>query len=283
MSGLSVGFHVSIAESVDLSVDRAKELGCTTFQIFTRNPRGWNHADLEKEEVTLFREKRKKAGFGKVVAHMPYLPNLASPETSTMKRSRASLDEELRRCGVLGVDYAVVHLGSHMGAGSMKGVRNVAEACRQALSKSQNETMILLEIMAGQKNCVGARFEELRLILDSVHQKERIGVCFDTCHAFAAGFDLASEAAVARTMGLFDELVGLDEIRVVHLNDSKGPLGNNLDRHEHIGMGFIGMKGFRALLNHPGFSQKPIIMETPMDEVRDYAADLKVVRGLMER
>ncbi len=177
----------------------------------------------------------------------------------------------------------MVHLGSHMGTGSMKGVRNVADACREALAKNQNETMILLEIMAGQKNCVGARFEELKLILDSVRQRERMGVCFDSCHAFAAGFDLASEAAVARTMGLFDELVGLDEMRVIHLNDSKGPLGGNLDRHEHIGMGFIGMEGFRALLNYPGVGHKPIIMETPMDEVRDYAQDLKVVRGLVQR
>ena len=283
MEGLLVGFHVSISGSLDLAIDRAQEIGCTTLQMFTRNPRGWKYSELGEKEVQLFREKRRKAGYGRIVVHMPYLPNLASPQKTTMKRSRASLVEEVRRCGVVGADYLVVHLGSHMGKGSMVGVKNVSEACREAIEKNDNDTMILLEIMAGQKNCVGARFEEIRLILDAIPQRTRMGVCLDTCHAFAAGFDLASEEAVSRTMNLFDDLVGLREVKVLHVNDSKAPLGSNLDRHEHIGMGFIGAKGFRALLHYPEIADRLLILETPADGRMDGAEELRVVRRLASR
>ncbi len=283
MEGLLLGFHVSISESLDLAIDRAQELGCTTFQMFTRSPRRWKLGELGVEEVQRFKEKRRKAGFGKVVVHMPYLPNLASPQKATMKMSRASLVEEVRRCGLVGADYLVVHLGSHMGKGSMVGMKNVSEACREAIEKNDNDTMILLEIMAGQRNCVGARFEEIKLILDGIPQRSRVGVCFDTCHAFAAGFDLASENAVSRTIGLFDELVGLREIKVFHLNDSKAPLGGGLDRHEHIGMGFIGTRGFRALLHYPGIARRLLILETPADGRMDSAEELRLVRRLASR
>jgi len=280
MKGLLVGFHVSISKSLDLAVDRASELGCTTFQMFTRNPRGWKYTNLDEEEVRLFREKRGKAGYGKIVVHMPYLPNLASPQRATMKRSRASLVEEVRRCGIIGADYLVVHLGSHLGKGSLAGVKNVSQASSEAIDANDNDTTILLETNAGKKNCVGARFEEIRLILDQIPQRKRVGVCFDTCHVFAEGFDLASEEAVSRTMGIFDDIVGLRELKVFHLNDSKAPLGSNTDRHEHIGMGSIGTDGFRALLRYPGVAERPFILETPMDGRMGSAEELRVVRSL---
>jgi len=192
---LLLGFHVSIAGSIDLAVDRALEAECTAFQMFTRNPRGWKFKPLLEDEVANFLEKRKKGGFERVVVHMPYLPNLASPLRLVAKKSRQSLAEEVRRCGELGVDYMVAHIGSHMGKGSMTGVRMVVEACTEAIDADpKGETMILIENMAGQQNCVGARFEELRMILDGVGKRDRVGVCFDTCHAFAAGFDLSTEA-----------------------------------------------------------------------------------------
>jgi deoxyribonuclease-4 len=264
-----------------MSVDRAIEAGCTTFQIFTRNPRGWNFKPLDEIEAGLFAEKRKMAGFKKVTVHMPYLPNLAASEKLYVKKSRASLREEVSRCGKLGVDYVVAHIGSHMGKGSMVGVRNVADACNEALEANSNNTMILIENMAGQKNSVGARFEELRLILDGVRQKERVGVCFDTCHAFAAGFDLSNKDGVESTLELFDSTVGLENLKVVHLNDSKGPLGGNLDRHEHVGMGRIGADGFRALLHHRYISALPLLMEVPEDGRRTDADELTFVRQLM--
>jgi deoxyribonuclease IV len=276
-----IGFHVSIAGSIDMAVDRALEADCTAFQLFTRNPRGWKFKPLGDEETRAFNDKRSRAGFKRVVVHMPYLPNLASPVVSVIKQSRASLTAEVGRCGALGVDYVVAHIGSHMGKGSLVGVRNVIDACNEALDANPNSTSILIENTAGKKNSVGARFEELRMILDGVNQAGRIGVCLDTCHAFAAGFDISTPTGVDEMLALFDSNVGLRRLKVVHLNDSKGVLGSNLDRHEHIGMGRIGEKGFRALLHHDRIGQLPLLMETPQDERRSDAEELAYVRALI--
>jgi deoxyribonuclease-4 len=276
-----IGFHVSISGSIDLSVDRAVEMRCTTFQIFTRNPRQWAYAPLEEEQVQLFRSKRKKAGFDKVVAHMPYLPNLAASIKPYQKQSRASLKAELARCSLLDIDYVVAHIGSHMGAGTMAGVRNVVEACNEALEANPGKPVLLIETMAGQSNSVGSRFEELRLILDGVRDSERMGVCFDTCHVLAAGFELSSKPAVERTMGLFEDIVGKERMKVVHLNDSMGPVGSGLDRHEYVGKGKIGEKGFRAFLRYGDTAKLPLIMEVPVDEKLQYVESLKVARRLL--
>ena len=280
-SGPLLGFHVSISGGIDQSVDRALVIGCTTFQIFTRNPRGWAFKPLDEEEAGLFREKRRKAGYRMVVAHMPYLPNLATSVRAYQKKSRASLREEVARCSTLGIDYLVAHIGSHMGKGTMQGVRNVVEACNEALDASPGTTTLLIETMAGQKNSVGSRFEELRLILDGVKDSRRMGVCVDTCHVFASGFDLSNAPAVERTMGLFADIVGKERLRVVHLNDSKGSLGSGLDRHEHIGMGHIGEKGFRAFLRYDGIARLPILMETPVDARRKDEENMRLVRRLL--
>jgi deoxyribonuclease-4 len=282
MAGLMLGLHVSIADSLDSAFDRASEIGCTTFQIFTRNPRGWKFKPLTTDKVDAFLEKRKKSGFERVVDHMPYLPNLASPDRGMMKASRKTLDAEAKRCDALGIEYLVAHLGSHMGKGSAVGIRNVADAFNEAISRSSGETTLLLENMAGQKNSVGARFEELKQILDLIKNSERAAVCFDSCHSFAAGFDLAGPAAVENTMSLFDELVGLDRMKVVHLNDSKGPLGSNLDRHENIGEGQIGEKGFRSFLRYKGITERPLILETPYSDLRTMKESLATVRRLLK-
>jgi deoxyribonuclease-4 len=277
-----LGLHVSSAGSLDLAFDRALEIGATTFQIFTRNPNQWKFKPVPEEVVAAFREKRRKSGFRRVVDHMPYLPNLASSEKSILKQSRDTLDAELKRCDALKIDYLVIHLGSHKGAGTMMGVRNVSEAVNEAVAGSDSESMILLENMAGQKNSVGARFEELALILDRVKRSDRVGICFDSCHAYAAGFDLGDEEAVLRTMELFDQCVGYDRLKVVHLNDSKGALGSNLDRHENIGKGKIGAKGMRALLHYKGVTDRPLIMETPYADVKEMKGSLATVRRLLK-
>src|SRR5271157_1543485 len=276
-----IGLHVSAAGSLDLAFDRAQEVGATTFQIFTRNPNQWKFTSLDSDVVTAFREKRAASGFGRVVAHMPYLPNLASSESGTIKASRRSLSEEMKRCDMLGIDYLVIHLGSHLGRGTMTGVKNISDAVNEAHSGSDGETTVLLENMAGQKNCVGARFEELALILDRVKKTDRVAVCFDTCHAFAAGFDLASEDAVEGTMSLFDQCVGYDRLKVVNLNDSKGPVGSNLDRHENVGKGKIGARGMKAILHYRGMHERPLIMETPFADTRAMKQSLATVRRLM--
>ncbi|HUI23273.1 MAG TPA: deoxyribonuclease IV [Nitrososphaerales archaeon] len=282
MSEPMVGLHVSSAGSLDLAFDRALELGATSFQMFTRNPNQWKFKPISVETVAVFRDKRKSSGFARIVDHMPYLPNLASPERSTMKISRYTLDEELKRCDALGIDYLVIHLGSHLGKGAAVGMTNIAEACNQAVAGSAGPTTILLENMAGQKNSVGARFEEIRGILDKVRDSERVGVCLDTCHLHASGFDIGSDEAVRNTMGLFDEVVGFDRLRVVHLNDSKGALGSRLDRHENIGKGKIGRRGIRAFLHYPGVRERPLIMETPYKEVKEMKPSIKLVRALLQ-
>jgi len=250
--------------------------------MFTRNPNQWKFKPISDETVAAFREKRRSSGFERVVDHMPYLPNLASPEKSTMKISRYTLVEELKRCDALGVDYLVVHLGSHLGKGTAVGIANIAGACDQALAGSGGEAVILLENMAGQKNSVGARFEEIRGILDKVNHPERVGVCLDSCHLYAAGFDIGSQSAVGNTMGLFGDVVGFDRLKVVHLNDSKGALGSRLDRHENIGRGKIGRKGIRALLHYPGMTRHPLIMETPYEDVKTMKTSIRLVRTLLK-
>lgn len=276
-----IGFHVSISGSIDQSVDRALEMGCTTFQIFTRNPRGWAFKPLDEEHAQLFREKRERAGYARVVAHMPYLPNLAASIKPYQKQSRASLKAEVARCEVLEVDYLVAHIGSHMGKGTMEGVKNVIGACNEALDANPGKTVLLIETMAGQRHSVGSRFEELKLILDGVRESERMGVCLDTCHIFAAGFDISGKQAVERTMGMFGDVVGKERLKVVHMNDSMGSMGSGLDRHEYVGKGQIGEKGFRAFLHYGDVAKLPLIMEVPVEEKTEYDENLRTARRLV--
>jgi deoxyribonuclease-4 len=277
-----IGLHVSAAGSLDLAFDRAAEVGANTFQLFTRNPNRWQFSPIPKDVVENFRRKRAESRMRRVVDHMPYLPNLASSEPSILKPSRSALSEEVKRCDSLGIDYLVIHLGSHRGAGTMSGVRNISEAINAAVAGSEGDTTILLENMAGQKNCVGARFEELGMILEKVKRDERAAVCLDTCHMFAAGFDLRSDEAVESTMAVFDECVGYAMLKVVHLNDSKGALGSNLDRHENVGKGKIGMKGMRAILHYKGILERPLIMETPFADEDAMRQSLATVRRLIK-
>lgn len=281
MDMVLLGAHVSISGSIALSVDRARELGCTTFQIFTRNPRGWISKRLKDEEIEEFVRKRREAGYEVVVAHMPYLPNIASPEALSWRRSVKSLAEELQRCEMLGLDYLVCHIGSHMGKGLEKGISQVARAVNETISKVEAKCMILLENMAGQKNSVGSYFPQIRAILDKVDDEKRVGVCLDTCHLYAAGYDIAVEEGLEKTLSDFDENVGLKTLKVLHLNDSRGKLGSHLDRHEHIGRGYIGEEGFRIIVNHKSLRNLPMILETPQDEYGGYEVDLEVVRRLL--
>ena len=275
-----LGLHVSIAGSIDCAVDRAVELGCSTFQIFTRNPRGWSFKDIDPEEASSFVEKCKEHGFRYPVAHMPYLPNLASPDDEIYGRSVSVLTSELDRCGTLRVPYLVTHLGSHRGRGEMSGLRRVIEACNHALSEVDNKVMILLENTAGTKNSVGSTFENLHYILKNVEPNRRIGVCFDTCHAFAAGYDLRRDEDVSRSLGLLDDTIDLDKVKVVHLNDSKGIFNSHSDRHDHIGLGYIGEAGFTAFLKHKLAKTRPMVLETPIDTRRDDEGNLKKTREL---
>ena len=276
---VKVGVHVSIAGSLDLAVDRAKDAGCDVFQIFSRNPRGWAYKPLADEDAALFRAKVKTTGIIPV-DHMPYLPNPASPKPEIYEKSVATLTAELDRCGRLGIPYLVTHLGHHLGDGIAGGRMRVIKAISTALGGSDNDVMLLLENTAGEKNSVGSTFEHIGAIMDELPFPGRIGVCFDTCHAFAAGYELRTDEGIEDTLARFDEQVGLIHLRVIHLNDTKGDRGSGLDRHEHIGMGFIGEDGFRRILRHTAFSSLPLVCETPVDERRDDRGNIGKVREL---
>ena len=277
---VKVGVHVSIAGSIDRAVDRAEEIGCDTFQIFSRNPRGWRFKEIPEEVAEEFRRKLKRSGIHPAVDHMPYLPNLASPKEEVYRKSVEALTVELERCDILGIPYLVTHLGSHLDSGKEEGFRRTAEAIIEALSASENDVILLLETTSDSKNSVGGSFEDLAEIMRRVDRDDRVGACFDTCHTFVAGYELRSEEGLKETMEKFEGTVGLERIKVVHLNDSKGPLGSKLDRHEHIGLGEIGEEGFRRILGHPAIRALPLILETPVDDRRNDRGNITKVREL---
>ncbi|MDH7593044.1 MAG: deoxyribonuclease IV [Methanomicrobiales archaeon] len=275
-----VGVHVSIAGSISLSVERAKAAGCDTFQIFSRNPRGWSFKPIPEEEAERFREALRDSKTYPPVDHMPYLPNLASPRDEIYEKSVMTLAAELERCALLGIPYLVTHLGHHMGAGLEAGQRRVCGAIDTALERAKNDVILLLENTAGEKNSVGSSIGEIQAVFDGIGGQERIGICFDTCHAFAAGMDIASEGGIGQVLGEFDEKFGLERLKVIHLNDSVGECGSGLDRHEHIGMGRIGEEGFRRILADRHLRTLPLICETPVDSRRDDKGNIAKVREL---
>ena len=276
-----VGCHVSIAGSIDLAVGRARDAGCDTFQIFSRNPRGWKAKDLDADSADAFKAALRASGIGPVVDHMPYLPNLASPDEEIYEKSIATLTGELQRCALLGIPYLVTHLGHHRGAGMEAGQARVIAAVNRALADAgADSVMLLLENTAGEKNSVGTTAADLRRILDGIEAAGRVGICFDTCHAFAAGYDLRAAEGVDAVFGELDDRLGLSHLRVIHLNDCKGALGSGLDRHEHIGLGSIGEEGFRHILRHPIIRSLPFICETPVDGQRDDGGNIAKVREL---
>jgi deoxyribonuclease-4 len=273
------GFHVSISDSIDIAVDRAQELGCDTFQIFTRNPRSWATRELRKGEPEAFRSKRDEAGIDPVYGHMPYILNLASPDKNIYGRSVASLRTGLARCGALGIPMLVTHIGSHRGKGSEEGVKRVVGALDAALRKDDSGVVVLLETGPGSRNSVGSSFEEVGLILGMAAEGDRVGVCLDTCHVFVAGYELRTSDGLEATIDSLDEAVGLDRLGLVHLNDSVGDLGSGRDHHEHLGLGEIGLEGLRLVVNSR-FARVPMIMETPIDERRGNPRNMEVARGL---
>lgn len=276
---LRLGLHVSIQGEIEEAVDRAIERGCSTMQLFTRSPRGWRFRPLREEAVECFKAKLKHSGIAPVFGHMPYLPNLASPKDTVYTLSVRSLGVEFERCVELGIPYLVSHLGSNLGSGKTAGLKRVVAAINLALGEASAEITILLENTAGTKNSMGSTFEDIRRVIDSIRDQKHVGVCLDTCHAFAAGYDFLTPEAVTRTLECFENAVGMDRLRIVHLNDSKGGLRSHLDRHEHIGLGRIGEQGFRNILSSP-LGRLPLILETPLDERRSDLGNIQKVREL---
>jgi len=278
MSNILLGAHMSISGSIDQSVDRAKDLGCTTFQIFTGNPRGWDINTLNDDITKLFIEKIKKNNYNKIVTHMPYLPNLATSNDIIFNKSVKTLKNELIKCDKLTIPYLVTHLGSHLGKGIEFGIENVTKALRLTLEEVNNNVKILLENMAGTKNSVGSKFENIIKIIDGVDNQDKLGVCFDTCHAFAAGYELRNLEGIDNTLKNFDETIGINKLKVIHLNDSMGEFNCNRDRHQHIGLGYIGKNGFKTFVNDSRIKHLPMILETPINNERDDVGNLLEIK-----
>lgn len=274
--------HVSISGSIDRSVDNAVATGCSAFQIFTRNPRGWAAKPLSGKDVTSFKEKLEASKIDKLatVAHMPYLPNLSTPEDDPFVKSLDSLIDEVKRCSKLEIPYIVAHLGSHKGSGDKSGIERLVKAFTKAAKETKDDVTILLENTAGQKNSVGSDFEQLASILFQLKPEKRFGICLDTCHAFAAGYDLRTEKTASLALQKFGKAVGFEQLKIIHLNDSKGEIGCNIDRHEHIGLGQIGEMGLGHVVKFANSKKIPIILETPIDERRDDLGNIKKVKEL---
>lgn len=268
------GTHLSIAGGVHNAIAAALRLRCDTVQVFVKNQRQWRAPPLDTDDVARWHELAATPGFGPAIAHATYLINLASPDRALARRSRGALVEELRRCETLNIPYLVVHPGSATDGQRGRGVVRVARALDRVFEvHPEFRTMTLLESTAGQGMGLGATLEELADIIGAVREPDRVGVCLDTCHVFAAGYDLRTPDKYAALITAAARTVGLDRIRCWHVNDSRGDCGSRLDRHEHIGRGQIGAAGFRNLLRDPHFVGVPMILETPKgtdDAGRDF-------------
>jgi len=263
-TGHRFGAHLSIAGAMHHALVAALRLGCDTVQVFVRNQRQWRANPLDPDDVARWHELRATPGFGPVVAHTGYLINVASPDPALLARSRAALAEELARCDTLEIPYLVLHPGSAMNAPRNQAVPRVAAAINRVLGRfPSSRTMLLLETTAGQGTALGRSFAELGTIMALLEQPQRVGVCIDTCHVFAAGYDIRQPAAYAAMVADAAQTVGLKHIRCWHLNDSLGKCGGRLDRHAHIGRGRLGVAGFRNVLADARFAGLPMIIETP--------------------
>lgn len=265
-----LGAHMSIAGGLDRALRRGRDAGCDAIQLFTATARGWSEKVVTDEEVERFESARRETGIERVIVHAGYLVNLASPLSRTWKGSIESLARELRRAERIRATDLVLHPGAHVGCGEASGLARVARGLREVLRRvGPSRCRIALELTAGQGSSLGHRFEHLGIILDRVRRPERFSVCFDTCHALAAGYDIRTPEGLSDALAAFDRIIGLDRLAVFHLNDSVKGLGSRVDRHTHIGRGEVGAACFRALVRDPRFRDVPMILETPKEPPED--------------
>jgi deoxyribonuclease-4 len=283
-SGDFLGAHMSIAGGLHKAVERGRVAGCGVLQVFTQNSNQWRGKRIADSDAALFREAWEESGMRDIVSHDIYLINLAAAPGEVREKSKAGFLEEMERCARLGIDKIVMHPGSHLGEGEETGISRIVEAFDTLFEQAQDFTgTVLLETTAGQGTNIGYRFEHLREIRDRSAFPERFGICFDTCHTFAAGYDITTREGYVRVFEEFDQVLGLENLRVFHFNDSKKGLNCRVDRHEHIGRGAMGLEGFRFLMNDERFRGIPKILETPKGDNDEMdAINLKTLRDLVE-
>jgi deoxyribonuclease-4 len=285
--GFKIGFHVSIAGGIQNSVSNAVQIGCTAFQIFTRSPRSWTEEALEKQQIQLFRSNLRKSQIqiDSVVVHMTHLPNLSSPGGELYEKSVSSFTNELIRTSKLGIKYLVIDLGSDMGHGKENGVKQLVKSCEIAVDnfksayKKSFDVTVLLQNGWGSGNSIGTKLEDLREILDKLPDKG-YGICIDTCHAFVAGYDLRTRDTCNKFIEELDKQIGFDNIRLIHLNDSKMDIGSRTDEHEHLELGKIGVEGLKTIINHKSFRNIPMVMQPLFTSIEDHSEKLKFVQKL---
>ncbi len=281
---MRLGAHESIAGGLHLAFERARSVGCDAVQLFVKSNRAWAVKPLTEEDIRLFKEWAAETGIHPAVGHASYLLNPAAPDEDLWRKSRDTLIVELERCEALDIPYLVLHPGSHMGAGEEEGLKRVARALGEVHAATPGfRARILLETTAGQGTNLGYRFEQLAWLLENTPQGERLGVCLDTSHIFAAGYDIRTPQDYAATLETFDRIIGLDRLLVIHLNDSKAGLGSRVDRHEHIGKGRLGLEAFRLVVNDVRFADLPGLLETPKsDDLHEDVENLRVLRSLVQ-
>jgi deoxyribonuclease-4 len=262
-----IGAHESIAGGIHTAFDRAVSVGCRTLQVFTKNSNQWNVKPLTNEDIVNYKTAASKSTIAPVIAHDSYLINLCAVNPELRKKSLDAFIVELQRCEALGIRFLNFHPGAHTGQGEADGLRRIVEALDEAHARTPGySVMSVLETTAGQGTTLGYRFEQLRMIIDNVDQSQRMAVCIDTCHIFAAGYDIRTPRMYEETMRQFDSIIGFQKLAAIHMNDSKKNLGSHVDRHEHIGMGAIGKNGFRSIMNDERLMKTPKILETPKGE-----------------
>ncbi|MEM0136808.1 MAG: deoxyribonuclease IV [Thermoplasmata archaeon] len=276
-----VGGHMSIGEGFSKIPERASKIGLKSAQVFTKNQRQWISKPLNKTDVEEYIENMKKYNIVITVAHASYLINLAAPEEDKWNKSIESMVHELERCSTLKIPYLIFHPGAHMGKGENFGLNRIVEAIDKIIEKSEiKDVNITLETTAGQGSNLGYKFEHLQYIIENVSDESRINVCLDTCHIFAAGYELRSKNGYDETMGKFENIIGFKKLVAVHLNDSEKGLGSRVDRHAQIGYGYIGREGFKNILSDNKFNNIPLILETPGGEPL-YPQDIKVIKEIL--
>jgi len=283
-TGILLGAHMSTSGGVHTAVDRATSIGCTALQVFTKNNNQWNAKPLTDDDIQNYKRKIAEASIAPVVAHDSYLINLCAMNPDILKKSRAALIDELTRCEQLGIQLLNFHPGAHGGEGEEEGIKRIIESLNIAHNVTKGfHVLSVVEATAGQGTAIGHKFEHLQKIINGVDEPKRMAVCIDTCHIFAAGYELRTEEGYAKTFREFDDVVGLDHIAAFHVNDSKKGFGAHVDRHEHIGKGMIGLEGFSFLMNDKRFVNIPKILETPKSEdLHEDVENIRVLRGLVK-
>ncbi len=278
-----LGAHQSIAGGVEKSLERGLDVGCDTIQIFVKSPNRWFSKPLETENIRAFKAAVEETGIWPVFAHSLYLVNLATSDDELWNKSLNALTDDLERCEQLGLPGLVMHPGSHKGEGEQVGMDQVIAGLDEVHRRLPGyQVQVWLENTAGQGDHLGYTFDQLRVMLEGVHQPEQLGVCFDTAHAFASGYDLRTRETFDETWDAFHQIVGLDRLKAIHLNDSKRELGSRVDRHEHIGKGELGLEPFRFLLNDPRFLNIPMTLETDKGpDLEEDRENLAVLRSLI--